>query len=60
MRTSLSGLRVQRDVEVVLGESLGQALAPLDDDDGVVEVGVEVQRVQFGEQVDDRRVSSSR
>ena len=39
------------DVEVLLGEPFGHALAPLDDDDGVVQIGVEVQRVQFAEQV---------
>ena len=39
----------------LLREPLGEALAPLHDDDGVVEIGVEVQRVEFGEQVDSRR-----
>ena len=34
---------LQPDVEVSLGQSFGQTLAPLHDDDGVVEFGVEVE-----------------
>ena len=36
---------------MVLRESLGQTLTPLDHHHRVVEVGVEVQGVQFGQQV---------
>ena len=51
VRVSSSALALQCQVEVVLRESLGQTLAPLDHHHGVVEVGVEVQGVQFGQQV---------
>ena len=41
----------ETDVEVALGESFGQALAPLHDDDRVGQFGVQVQRVQLTQQV---------
>ena len=36
---------------MALGEALGQTLPPLDHDDRVGEIGVEVQRVEFAEQI---------
>ena len=39
------------DIEVIGRQSLNQTLSPLDDDDGVIEVGVEVEGVQFGEEI---------
>ena len=51
VRTSVSGPRSSRMSRWLLGEPLGEPFSPLDDHDGVVEVGVEVQRVEFAEQV---------
>jgi hypothetical protein len=39
---------VQRDLEPVGGQRLGQTLAPLDHGHGEVEVGVEVEVVELG------------
>ena len=40
------------DVEMAVRQPFGESFAPLHDDDRVVEIGVEIQRVQLGEQID--------
>ena len=42
---------LQPDVQMAGRQSLGQTLTPLDDHHGVIEVGVEVERIEFSEQV---------
>ena len=46
------GAAFEPDLEVAVREPFIEPLSPLHDDDGVVEIGVEVQRVELGEQVD--------
>ena len=42
------GRPVQAHLDPAPGEHLGQSLAPLDDGDGLVEVGVEIEVVELG------------
>ncbi len=47
-RPHVVGAAVEADEQVPGGQPLGHPLAPLDDDDGLGEVGVEVEVVQLG------------
>ena len=42
---------LESNVEMALGESFREPLAPFDHHHGIVQVGVEVQGVEFGEQI---------
>ena len=46
------GRACQRDVEVPVGEALGQSVTPLHDRDGIIEISVEIQRIKFRQEID--------